>query len=327
MILRLFKSNNVVALVALPLVALAIWVFGFLQPQVVAIERVMPFFEILSTALSSLPMLSIFIAVVLLVCEAFLLNYIINENAVLSKQSYLPALFYIIFMSNNKDMLVLHPLLFANLFVLLAIQKIISSYRKDVAFSECFDAGILLSISSLFYFPNIIFFPLLGVAFILFRPFNWREWIISFMGVALPYIFLAAYFFWNDKLESLIFDKLFFQLVHEQSTIYFPSSFYTMIAIGWLVIFLSLIKTFGSLSVGSQKSKKSMVFFIWFALFSGLSVFIAPEISTKYFSALAIPTSVFCANFFLNQKKEWYGEILFLLLIGTLFVNLFVRFL
>ncbi len=327
MFIRLFKSNNVVALAVLPFIALCIWCFGFIQPQVLPLKHTMPLYEVVAGLTLSTAWLNTLLAFILVLGQAYLLNYIVNQNDVLPKQSYLPALLYVVFISNNKDMLELHPLLFSNLFVLLAIEKLVSSYRKDIAFSESFDAGILFSIASLFYLPNIVFFPLLGVAFILFRPFNWREWVISFFGVILPYVFLVSYYFWFDKLDYLWYDKLLFQFVREQAIVYVPGTFYTMIAIGWLVIFLSLIKTFGSLSVGSQKSKKSMVFFIWLALFSGASIFIAPEISTKYFSALAIPTSVFCANYFLTQKKEWYGELLFLILIGTLFVNLILRFL
>lgn len=327
MFIRLFKSNSVVSLIALPLLAAIIWLFGFIHPSVLAIEHSMPLYELFASALVSSPALSVFVAFLLIVGEAFLLNYIITQNGVLPKQSYLTALFYVIFMSNNPEMLMLHPLVFANLFILLAFEKLISSYRKDVAFSESFDAGILLSIAALFYLPCVVLFPLLGVAFIIFRPFNWREWLISFFGVLMPICFVVSYYFWFDKLDDLWFDKIMLTIVSKQAKVYVPGSFYFMIITGWLVVFFALIKTVGGLTSGSQKSKKTMVFFIWLSLFGVASIIIAPEISTKYFSIVAIPTSVFCANYFITQKKEWYGELLFLLLLGSLFFNLAMRFL
>jgi hypothetical protein len=69
-----------------------------------------------------------------------------------------------------------------------------------------------------------------------------------------------------------------------------------------------------------------MVLFIWIFLISALTVLLAPELSTKYFSAFAIPAAVFCANYFAEMKKVWIAEIVFFLLLSALFVNLFAHY-
>ena len=51
---------------------------------------------------------------------------------------------------------------------------------------------------------------------------------------------------------------------------------------------------------------------------------LAPEISTKYFCLMAIPATIICSNYFIRQKKELWGEILFFLFIASIFVNLVV---
>lgn len=325
MFIRFFKSNNVLALVVLPLIALVIWLFGIIQPQVVSLKHAMPLFEFFGRGLNTYPWVSVLVAYLLIIGQAFLLNYTINENEVLKKQTYLPALFYVIFMSNNSSMLMLHPQLFANLFVLFAINKLLSSYRKDAAFSQAFDAGMLLAIASLFYIPYAVFFPLLGVGFILLRPFNWREWFISFLGVLTPYFFVIVYYYWNDILDYLWYDKMIYPIVREQSSVAIADSFYFMIGMGWIVILLSVFKAFTSLGGGSQRGKKGMVLFIWIFLISALTILLAPELSTKYFSAFAIPAAVFCANYFSEMKKVWIAEIVFFLLLSALFVNLFAH--
>ncbi len=322
MFIRFFKSNNASAFVFLPFIAFAIWVFGFIAPSILSIKYTMPLYELIAGGLIRFPWLNTFIAFLLITSEAFVLNYIITKNEVLTKQSYLPALFYILFISNNNAMLTLYPPLFANLFLLFAINKLLSSYRKDVAFSQVFDAGLLVSIATLFYFPSVIFLPLLGIGFILLRPFNWREWVISFIGVIIPYLFIITFYFWNNRLNYFWYNKLFFPVLKEKPSLDLPKSFYFMLGIGWLIVLFSFGKLFGVLTSGAQKSRKGIVLLIWFFIFSGLSVFIAPEISTKYFAAMAIPTSVFCANFFLNIKKQWWAEFLFLLLVAAIFVNL-----
>ena len=322
MIIRFFKSNNASALLFLPLIAIVIWVFGFINPFVLPIKHAMPLYELIGGIFANIPWLSTTIGLLLIIGEAFLLNFIVNENEVLEKQNYLPALFYIVFMINNNAMLTLHPLLFGNLFILFALHRLVSAYRKDKAFSEAFDAGLLISIGTLFYFPFVVFLPLLGVAFVLLRPFNWREWVISFIGAFIPYIFVAIYYFWYDRLDYLFFDKVFYSFIKETPVIDLPKTFYFMLGIGWLVIFVSIVKIILGVGIGSQRTKKSIILLVWFLFFSAFSILLAPEISTRYFSALAIPSAVFCANYFTHIKKGWWAEFLFLLLLSSLFVNL-----
>ncbi|MDQ3047623.1 MAG: DUF6427 family protein [Bacteroidota bacterium] len=208
----------------------------------------------------------------------------------------------------------------------MGINKLLSSYRKDTAFSQSFDAGFLFSIASLFYFPYFVFFPLLGVALIILRPFNWREWLISFIGVLVPYIFVGTVYFLTDKLDYLLHDKMLFDFIKVRPVSEIPDSFYFMICIGWLIVLLSFLSLFKGLNSGPQKAKKGIILLIWFFLFSALSVLLAPQISTVYFSAMAIPASVFCANYFLNLKRVILGELLFILLLISIFLNLILHF-
>lgn len=322
MFIGFFKSNNASSFIFLPFIAIAIWVFGFTAPSVLPVKYTMPLYELIAGVFAPVPWLSTLMALLLVIGEAFLLNYIVTENEVLTKQSYLPALIYIVFMSNNNDLLMLHPVLFANLFLLFAVNKLLSSYRKDIAFSQVFDAGFLASIATLFYFPSVVLLPLLGVGLILLRPFIWREWVISILGVILPYLFVITFYFWNDTLNYLWCDKLLFPLLQGKSKPEFSQSLYFMIAVSSLIVLFSLAKVFGGLTSGAQKTKKGIVLMIWFFIFSGLSLLIAPQFSIRYFSLIAIPASVFCAHFLGNVKRQWLAEVLFLLLIGSALVNL-----
>ena len=321
MIVRFAKSNNSAALVIWPLVAIVLWVFGFITPSVVSAKNTMPFYELIAKPLASISWLNTFIALVLVVLEAFILNYIVNENDAVSKKSYLPALLYIVFMSCDNSLLTLHPLIFSNLFLLFAINKIFHSYRKDIAFSQVFDAGFLISIGSLFYFPSVIFLPLACVGIVLFRPFVWREWIIFIIGAIIPYLFIFTYFFWNDSLGYL-WQKMSFPVVFQKPALDGPGSFYFLASIIGLILLLSYGNLFNGLSGGAQKTKKALIFMIWLSVASIFLIFIASQFSMIYFSSVAIPASVICSNYFLRQKKDWKGEVLFLLLIIAIFTTL-----
>ena len=96
MFIRFFKSNNASALLFLPVIAIVIWVFGFMNPIVLPVKHAMPFYELFAGIFVNIPWLSVAIGLILIIGQAFFLNFIVNENEVLEKQNYLPALFYII---------------------------------------------------------------------------------------------------------------------------------------------------------------------------------------------------------------------------------------
>jgi hypothetical protein len=326
MLIRPFRSNHPSAFIFLPLLAVAIWIAGFTEPLVLPVKHTMPLYELIASPLLTMPWLGTTLALLLVVGEAFLLNYIINENEVLPKQSFLPALFYILLISNNNAMLSLHPLLPANLFLLFGINRLMCSYRKDHAFSHAFDAGFLFAIASLFYFPYAVFFPLLGVALLIMRPFIWREWLISFFGVLIPYIFTTVVYFWKEELDYLYYDKIFFPIIRQPLRVTLPPEFYVLAALGCLIFLLALSRVLTGVGSGPQKTKKGIVLLVWVFIFAGAGIFISPELSTRYFSALAIPGAVFYAYYFLTMKKDWLAELLCLLFVGTLTVNLVLHY-
>lgn len=323
MLIRFFKHNNPSSFILLPLFALVLWIIGFFSAQSGGLTYHMPLYETIAKPLNNIHFIGTLIAFLLIISGAFLLNFIVNKYEILTKPSFLPALFYIVFMSMDNVMLTLHPFVFTNIFIMLAVYKLVSSYQKDTAFSNAFDAGILLSVSTLFYFPSIVFIPLLSIGFILFRPFNWREWIISLLGILVPYIFLFSYYFLNDTPDNWRNIIAFFPDLPEQPKPVISNSFYFMLGICMLIILFSFKKLFVGFNEASQRNKKGISLLLWFSSFALLSLFIAPRVSIQNYSALAIPSSVFCANYFLKIKKQWWGELLFLLLLASIFIHHF----
>ncbi len=323
MFIGFFKNNSPSAFILLPLFAIAMWVPSLFSEQIVLIKNTMPFYELITSSILIFPIISKIITLILIISEAFLINYIINNNEVLSKQSFVPALLYITYMCSCNDMLMLNPLLFANLFLLFSINKLLSSYRKDIAFSQAFDAGFLLSIATLFYFPCIIFIPLIGVGLVLFRPFIWREWIISIIGLLVPYCFVISYYFWNDALLIFWKEKILTNFYHNIPVFNFSENLYATLIVFAVILFLSFGKLFSAITASSQKTKKGTILLIWCFFLSLIELIFATTISIIYFSMLVIPATVLSANYFLTTKKPWWGEVLFLILLIVIIINHF----
>ena len=326
MFIRFFNNNNPSLFFILPFFAAGLWIVGFKDSPVWMDAHNTLLFESCAKPLFHFPYISTIAAFLLLIAESFVINLLVSSNEVILKKSFLPALFYIVFMSNNEAMLTFHPPLVANLFILFAIHRLLESYRKNYAFAESFDAGMYLSLASLFYFPSIILFPLLGIGLIIFRSYNWREWIISFMGVLVPYCFVLTYYFWNNTIPSFWKDAKTYFVLHERPSFDFSSTFYFMMLAGIIIIFVSFGKITNSIITGSQKTKKNLLFIVWFLLFAIASISLAPSLTSPYFSILAIPVAIFSANHFISMKKEMVGEFIFILFIAAILINDFAKY-
>jgi len=113
----------------------------------------------------------------------------------INKRTFLPALFYILFSAMLPQQQVMNPVLPASIFLMIALMRIMSTYRKKGTAFNFFDAGILISIASMFY-ANIIWFGLLMiVGIVLIRTSNIKEISISVLGLLTPYILLSGLYY------------------------------------------------------------------------------------------------------------------------------------
>ncbi|MEO6884293.1 MAG: DUF6427 family protein [Bacteroidia bacterium] len=321
MFIRFFKSSQPASFIFLPLLALLLWVPAFLKPLPPSALQPVFLYAALAQALQNSAFLSVLIAFLLVIGEAFLLNYIVNKHEIAEKKSQLPAMFYILFMSNSKPMLSLHPILIAHLFILLMLNKLMNSYRKDSAFSDVFDASLLLAVASFFYLPTLVFIPILWISFIIFRPFIWREWVISIFGLLTPFLFLAFFYFWKNDLSVMRTEFVFRPFPSGKPDLKLSFYFYLLAFMFLFVSFLSLSRLAFTISMNKLKTKKAQTLLIWVVVFGLFTLFFAPAVSSVYFAFMSIPAAVFVGNYFLNLKKTAWAEILFLLILASVALN------
>jgi hypothetical protein len=305
---------------------IAIWFYGFFHPAVPLTEHAAPLYKLTITELKTYPFSLTLFSFILILCEAVLINFIVEKNEILDTTSYLPALVYIILMSLQPEMFSLHPIVIANLFMLLAVHRLMQSYRKETAYADAFNAGFFISIAALFYIPSVIFIFLLWFGLVILRPFVWREWIISFIGILLPWIYLVFYYFWNDKLDILEYDALYYTIIAPRKSfnaLTFSVVEYFQIVVLLVCAILTAGKLLGDFGKGTVRTRSNLLLLLWFFIFSFATIFLAPEYSISYLSFLSIPFSIFFSSFLLFAKKNWLVEIIFTLLIISVFVNQF----
>jgi hypothetical protein len=324
MFISAFKNNQTLSIIILSVILLAVWLPGIGNPSPLTYNNTMPLYEFYARAVNNVPYIHNSLALILIILESVMLNYILNKFEIMAKKTVMPAIFYCLLMSCCKPLIHFYPLIFTNFFILIALLKIGHSYRMDEAFTTIFDASFFIAMASLFYFPAIIIYPLIWVALIVIRPFVWREWIISMIGLMLPYFFTFVFYFWFDKVNFLLFDKIFFpssdallSLSGQRET------FLVISAILLLLSVLSVLTLAKGWPVNTILSRNFLVVLFWLFGLSILSFSMAPVFSITYLSIASIPLAVFVANFFLMTKYKKTAELLFILFLAGILLEIY----
>lgn len=261
------------------------------------------------------PQTNIFIAFWLVIIQAFILNRIVNKYNLIGKPTFLPALLYITSSSLLKSFLILSPTLICNFLSIWMIDRFLSIYKRDEVKSVMFDIGMIIGCGSLIYFPYIAMLPLLWICLIIFRPFNWREWISGIFGFSIIFFFLWVFYFWNEA------ESKFYQIWAPLTT-KFPTNlninYYDYLVLIPVIVILilgifHLRNNFFKSYI--QVRKTFQVLFFMFSLVM-ISFYLKQEYMIYHF-LLGIPAaSILMSYYFLHATKRWFYESLYFILLG-----------
>ncbi|MGY5845939.1 DUF6427 family protein [Salegentibacter sp. HM20] len=248
--------------------------------------------------------------------SAYVLNFIAKKNELTRRSAY-KVLFFALFTCSFFPLLVNHPVIFSNLFVLLAFRRIISLRSNKDMQMKIFDASFWIFIASLFYFWSILFILLVYVGVLFYLPYfkNWLIPPVAFLAVALLSIcfhllaYEEIYWFWEWH-QSSNFDFSNYR----ELKILIPLSIFLSLLLWTLGTFLKLIN---KANVSMRASLNLVLVFL------GVAASVAILAPTKNGSELIfffVPLSIVVSNYFDRKKDKIFKEILLALLILLPFV-------
>ena len=88
MLIQFFKNNNPFAFIFLPLLTLVLWINGFVLPQNTQAQELIPLFDFFVKIPFYTSFILPFLALVFVLSEAFLLNFIANKYEIASIFSF-----------------------------------------------------------------------------------------------------------------------------------------------------------------------------------------------------------------------------------------------
>jgi len=267
--------------------------------------------------------LNIFIAAILIYIQAIIFNRVVNNHGLLNKPTFLPALLYITGASLFEPFLILSPTLICNFLLILVMDKLLRIGKSPGAIMIMFDIGVIIAIGTLIYFPFVVMLLLIWLSLLLYRSFNWREWVSGLIGFLSIFFFLAVFYYWNDNIA--MFYKIWLPLKNK-----FPSIFkiqyndyLVLVPVGVMMILaiIQLRENFFRSFISTRKAFQMLFFMFAIAI---LSFYTKPNFKLYHFLLCVPPGAVLLAYYFANATKRWFYESLFLILVFAIQFFLFV---
>jgi len=273
----------------------------------------MPAYQFLILLIPNFLVSQIF-ALILIISQAFYSVHINQKYNFISHRTFLTSFLFIIISSTFLNLHYLHPVIIANIFILATIVQIFSGYKKKKRYKQSFNIGFLIALAGLFYFNANILILFVFISFLVLHSFNWREWFISFVGFATPYIFIVIGYFYYDNLNS--FYLLIQNIIHYHSPKLSHSfSSYFFIAVLTSLSILSIIRLSNTYSNKNISTRNYFSLFVILLILITLTFFLIPFASIELIIIAAIPLSYLIANYYLSENHSWLKQISFILLL------------
>jgi hypothetical protein len=268
--IRFFKSSYLPQYVSLFILAVLLWMPAFLIPfNGTGSEKSLasPLWPALTDLVGNHDLILALINFSIVFAGAILANHILEINDLIPRNSLIASFFFILLLS-QFDFSPFNPGYIVVFVLLVMLVFILGIYKIPEPYVEVFNSGLLIGIASFFYFPSILLLVFVWIIFVIYRLYNWREWIILPIGTINCYILFWVYYFLSDKLEEALLDY---------STVFshdlFPENWFAFSVIGMIVqivilmlFFWSLLKILVSYRDKVLIVRKRITALIWFLM-------------------------------------------------------------
>lgn len=327
MFLRKFKSTTPDVMVLIIIITFLIWLRPIMHPGIPSSLdfdlRPMPLFSLLLHLTGKVPLIGVLFTLIILLLSASLLVNFNTSEFFLNERTFLPALFFVLISGLFPVQQVLNPALPGAVFLILAIRRIMDSYKVRYVAYSFFDAGLLISTGSLFYAPFIWYGLLLVVGLALLRTGNLKEIIFSALGIITPWFIISGLYYVAGDDPFSVFSDLTYNLYTKREGAGLPvPDLIAVVATGFILL-ISTLDLFSTINTNKIKSRKTFSLLLW-ALFITAGLYVAlPAVSIEAFWLAAVPASYLLTHFFINTRRKFISELWFsVLLVSVLAVQI-----
>ncbi len=273
------------------------------------------------------PLLMWLAGAIFFIVFALLVLNLNSKYIFIQERTFMPVLFLGLLVGFPDSGLVLTPVALFSLLFVFALNRIFSSYRKDQALSNFFEASFFIGVGSFFWLPGIIFILVVFAGLAVFRQFNWREWVVSVFGFLAPFVFFELYqLFFNDR-SWVLADAILLAFRTTGPYVGTLSKFNLIfiVYVGFLV-FLGSLKILQHYNSFKIHSRKIFIVFFWTFICALFGFWFLRGITYEIIFIGAAPASFLLTYFFsVDNKPSRFQALLFVLFIVMAFLQLFLN--
>ncbi|GAB1403732.1 MAG: hypothetical protein PHX54_02240 [Lentimicrobiaceae bacterium] len=262
----------------------------------------------------------------LLLVTAFMVNLMLVKRDLIPHTSFFGALTFILLSWFAPGGIYLFHGLLVTLILLLPLNSLMNMYMQPHPHSKVMTAAISIGVSAFFIPETLIFFLFVWLGFFTLRVTSWREWVISILGLLVPFFYFAIYLFFTDKLWLIVDDYTAY--IQDYTFLFRPLSTLNVITIAllllfWLMVFSRILMGAGDKLIAIRKRIWLIIQFQWAGIACVLILsFKAPMLLPLLYVSLAMMVA-----FVLHQLKTKmiifeivFGLFLIFSVLGRLFI-------
>jgi hypothetical protein len=255
----------------------------------------------------------------LLFIQAILITVVVRKHQLLMTDILMPGAFFILVSCAIPAFLHLSPQMLANTFIIIALDQLLVTYRKNNFAHHLFNVGFWIGIASLFYFSYITFILLVFLGLPSIRAFNVREILMMLIGAIVTYFLAGAYYFLIDQFPYFL-ERQFYQNL---GILNFKGSLdlntFVALSIFALVLFTVLFG-YGNIILRKNISFQKKIGIFYFALLiSSASLFIQSNVDLAHLMMLTVPLG-FLLGVWAKEISPTMAEVFHLFLVVIILV-------
>ncbi|MGE0561399.1 MAG: DUF6427 family protein [Flavobacteriales bacterium] len=322
MIVKIFKTNQIIANIFIVLLSVLLWIPGYYNHVELNFEN-HSLFNLFGKWFVEHRWINVLFTSFLIGFQAVFLNFIINQEKLIKGNTHLVGLFYVVLNGALALLFTINPIIIVNTFLITILFLMFKLYSQSEAKALLFNTCFLLSIGTLFYMPLFCLLPLIWIVLSYVRTPGYRDYFISLIGFLLPFLYLTTYLYITDGLyKSNIIDWIYYLSIFPKLLLNQPYFYYISVLTGFVI--LSGASLVSQLSREVVKDRKLFIVLILMTIFIASTVLFNTSDYISLYILLTIPFSVVLANYFYKLKKEWLAEVFFILLVLGILASYFL---
>lgn len=281
------------------------------------------FCALLAFVFNHIKVVSVVVAGVLVFLQALIINTTFQKNSAFQESNFVPAALYVLFLSTDSSLFYLSPSLMASTFILLAIDKVFVHLKYRGTEENILTTGFLIGLAAMCYLPTFFLLPVVIIIYLLYSGTLTRRYFLMLYGFCFSVLLFWIYFLAFDTGKDFL--SAYFTNVFQASLPNQRLINQLLITFG-LGAVLSLYSAGRGFRAASQTNHQILMYrsMVWLMIMGISFLWFDSNSSVMSLIPAVTPFAFFSTHFLLTRSKRWFSESVFLLVLSSSLLLLFL---